>query len=246
MSPAEFDVVERFCAEMDARQPDFRVVGMATAAGELYPIGTDTKVLSTAFELIVRPIVHAVARAQGIRVDEPESQTTYPDFTLLDDDADPAKIAIDVKTTYRHPGISFTLGSYTSFLRNNTKNILYPHDTYARHLVIGFVYDRVPPGEVVHVRNVAEAVDTPSPVANVEWFVQDKYRIAGARPGSGNTTNIGSIKSPTIDAFAAGDGPFGDRGEAAFVEYWRNYGKDLDGNVSYTTLDGFDEWEAGG
>jgi hypothetical protein len=246
VSPHPFDFPALFAAEMADRQPSFSVVGMATDAGELYPIGTDTKVLSTAFELVVRPLVHAIAAQQGVAVAEPTAQTVYPDFTLLDGEADPAKIAVDVKTTYRRPHISFTLGSYTSFLRNNTKNIHFPHDSYARHLVVGFVYDRFVPEEVVHVHDVADVAGIPSPVANVEWFVQDKYRIAGARPGSGNTTNIGSIKDADIAAFTDGEGPFAARGEAVFVEYWRNYGKDLDGNASYTTLEGYDGWKAEG
>ena len=50
--------------------------------------------------------------------------------------------------------------------------------------------------------------------------MQEKWRIAGDRTGSGNTTNIGSI-SGTIADFSAGDGAFAS--EAEFLEYWRGY-----------------------
>ena len=50
--------------------------------------------------------------------------------------------------------------------------------------------------------------------------MQEKWRIAGDRAGSGNTTNVGSIYG-TIEDFSAGNGVFAS--EAEFLEYWRGY-----------------------
>ena len=47
----------------------------------------------------------------------------------------------------------------------------------------------------------------PIPFENVEVFMQEKWRVAGDRAGSGNTANIGSING-TIADFAAGRGIF--------------------------------------
>ena len=134
-----------------------------------------------------------------------------------------------MKTTYRRftSGgqwrASFTLGSYTSFLRNGTKNIVFPYSDYARHYVIGFVYTRRQ--EVSQdVFTLGELEDATCPYTDVEWFVQEKHRIAGERPGSGNTTNIGSIVASSVEEFAAGNGPFARPGEDVFLDYWRNYG----------------------
>src|SRR5205085_6866269 len=126
------------------------------------------------------------------KLEVPDAQTVYPDFTLMTAEDDKAKIAVDVKTTYRRANGMFfyTLGSYTSFLRNNTKNILFPYSTYTRHWIIGFVYSRVPQPEAATIP-LADREKVLSPYKDVECFIQEKYKISGFRPGSGNTTNIG-------------------------------------------------------
>ncbi|KKZ14919.1 MAG: restriction endonuclease EcoRV, partial [Candidatus Synechococcus spongiarum 142] len=58
------------------------------------------------------------------------------------------------------------------------------------------------------------------PFDNVQVFMQEKWRIAGDRAGSGNTANIGSI-SGTMSDFETGNGVFGS--ETEFLEYWRGY-----------------------
>lgn len=105
---------------ISANKPDFRVRGLLTSGDVVYPLGNDTKVLSTVFELIARPFVYQVARENGYLVREARVQNVYPDFTLMKSEDDPAKLAVDVKTTYRlfrkNGWIAkFTLGGYTSF-----------------------------------------------------------------------------------------------------------------------------------
>jgi hypothetical protein len=53
------------------------------------------------------------------------------------------------------------------------------------------------------------------------FFVQEKYKIATDRPGSGNTKNIGSVLK--IDELVNGKGPFAKLGEEVFDDYWMFY-----------------------
>jgi flavorubredoxin len=65
-------------------------------------------------------LIREIASKHGYQVEE-SPQTIYPDFTLLKSQKDKNKIAIDIKTTYRrgaNKSFVYTLGSYTSFLRN--------------------------------------------------------------------------------------------------------------------------------
>lgn len=234
------DVPREVAEAVGRNEVDFMVLGLLSADDRVFPLGTDTKVLSTVFELFVRPLIHEIAEAHGYRVEE-ALQTIYPDFTLLRDSRDREKIAVDVKTTYRRRTISFTLGSYTSFLRNNTKNILYPYDTYGEHWIIGFVYGReARPSTDIHLlRDRSQAV---IPYKNLEWFVQEKYKIAGESPGSGNTANIGSIKRFDLTDFVLGTGPFAPHGEAVFRDYWANYGRNASGRA-YRNLTEYFGWK---
>lgn len=202
------------------------ICGVIDRRRRVYPLGTDTKVLSTIFEIIARQSVADYARQSGLLLIDSDKQNYYPDFTLAASHDDTEKIAIDVKTTYKNNPddlFGFTLGSYTSFLRNGTKNIVFPFQQYKEHWIIGFVYRRVPvDGNAASRRySVADLAEVPAPFSDVEVFVQEKWRIAGDRPGSGNTANIGSIRGVLTD-FQQGNGVF--ENEAEFLEYWRRYG----------------------
>jgi hypothetical protein len=212
----DFDLRKEFAAAVARHKVNFYARGMLTSDDRVLPLGTDTKVLSTVFELLTRPLVVEIAKTHGYAVLE-APQTIYPDFTLLRGKNEKNKIAIDIKTTYRRPDIVFTLGSYTSFLRNNTKNILFPYDHYVRHWIVGFVYTRVNDvGTDIASLDQRNAIN--APYKDVEWFVQEKYKIASGLPGSGTTTNIGSIRTPKIADFVAGEGPFAEMGEEGFRE----------------------------
>jgi hypothetical protein len=242
----EPDFNQLFVEAMAEKSLDFRVLGMVTAGGNVYPLGTDTKVISTAFELVVRPVIYEIAQTLGLQVHEPDAQNFYPDFTLLENVDDLKKIAIDVKTTYRNMRRNgtwtarFTLGSYTSFLRSEAKNIAFPYSQYCRHYIIGFIYTRVI-AEAIHTSDVHHLSKIRSPIDNVEWFVQEKYRIAGEQPGSGNTTNIGSIIGSSTSDFSRGEGPFYKAGETVFEDYWRNFGRTA-ATSSYRNLIQYEAW----
>ena len=208
----------------------YGVCGVIDRRGRIYPLGSDTKVLSTLFENIARQAVASYAGQRGLALYDADKQNYYPDFTLATGRDDRRKIAVDVKTTYKKETddrFSFTLGSYTSFLRNGVKNIMFPYGEYAEHWIIGFVYRRVNReyADINRVYSTGELAAIPAPFTDVAVFVQEKWRIAGDRAGSGNTTNIGSIVGALSD-FQQGNGVF--QSESEFLAYWRSYGRTAD------------------
>lgn len=220
----------------------FSVCGMVDKKGRVYPLGTDSKVISTVFEMITRGSVIEYAKLKKLKVQEAQPQNYYPDFTLMKDNADKNKVAIDVKTSYRistHSKFSYTLGSYTSYIRQKTpgKNIAYPFGHYKEHWVVGFVYERVTKIHDVNVYSIEDLQSIQLPFQNVDVFMQEKWRIASDKAGSGNTTNIGSIKG-TLEDFKAGNGIFDSEGE--FLAYWRNYARTpAEREKSYADIKGF-------
>ncbi len=243
------DFLTAMNAKLAAVSHKYAISGVVSVDGTVFPLGSDTKVLSTIFELFARPLMLEIAREHGMKLIEPNVQNHYPDFTLCFDENDQRKIAVDVKTTYvnnPNDAFSYTLGGYTSFIRpgNERKNIVFPFTDYAEHWVIGFVYERaVAKKAQEHVLyTVADLGSIPLPYRNVRVFVQEKWRIASYRAGSGNTTNIGSIVG-RIDDFIAGRGPF--RSEEEFLDYWRGYGKTNALRGDYKDISGYRTWKAG-
>lgn len=224
----------------------YKVQGVIADDRRIYPLGTDTKVLGSIFELVARPLIYEIANDFKLQVREPKAQNIYPDFTLMVNEADTEKIAVDVKTTYREGNkkVNFTLGGYNSFIREKTKakNIEFPYDQYSEDWVIGFIYKRKPPEELpAHIYDLKDLSKIPIPFEDVQVFVQEKWRIAGQSAGSGNTTNIGSI-SGTVEDFREGRGVFAS--EEEFLDYWRNYERTAGERAnSYSTLEGYRAWK---
>jgi len=223
---ATIDFQKLFLEKLNNQVQQYNICGVVTTDGVVYPLGSDTKVLSTIFELVTRPIIANIATENRLIYVEPSVQNHYPDFTLMENADDPKKIAIDVKTTYVDnlgDTFSYTLGGYTSFIRGNgKKNIVYPYSQYSEHWVVGYVYQRVAKKKAAGLQTF-KIEDLPKislPFDHVQVFVQKKWKISSDRAGSGNTTNIGSIRG-TIDDFRNGNTPF--RTEAEFLDYWRNY-----------------------
>lgn len=244
---AELDFPTEFLAHFKLPATGAEVCGFITKKAEIFPLGSDTKVLSTVFELITRPAIYEIAAKHSLQVFEPVSQNHYPDFTLMTDTADKMKIAIDVKTTYRTSPKStfgFTLGSYTSFIReaSHAKNICFPYGEYSQHWIIGFVYTRVATKKSGQQRifKIDEIAQIAAPYSDVEFFVQEKWKVSSHRAGSGNTANIGSIEGTLAD-FKGGAGKFQD--EAEFLAYWRDYENAKAKRVGkYSNLEEFREW----
>lgn len=119
--------------------------GILDSDNKIHTLGTDSKIIGRIFEMFTQPVLAEIAEAHRMILKTPASQTVYPDFILMESEASTEKIAIDIKTTYvdsDQSTIKFTLGSFGSYMRNNTKNIEYKYTDYVRHYVIGFVYRR--------------------------------------------------------------------------------------------------------
>lgn len=245
--------IERFRQELAAKIAKYEirweVLGFQAPDGKVYPFGTDTKVLSTVFETLTAPLIREIVDENQYTV-ESSDQTVYPDFTLSPAGGTP-RIAIDIKTTYRKFNragqvcpFRYTLGSFTSFLRSPgaTKNIKYPYKEYDEHWVIGFLYTRRvgTPAKVYYRRE--ELAQMPCPYQDVDYFVQEKYRIVGLTPASGNTANIGSFPTSNIEDLRRGNGPFATYGKTICDEYWRNYGKKKK-DRAYNDIEQFLEWQ---
>ena len=69
--------------------------------------------------------------------------------------------------------------------------------------------------------SLADLATIPSVIKDFTFFAQPNFRIATARPGSGNTKNIGS--SDKIDTLINGTGPFASPGEEVYDDYWMFY-----------------------
>lgn len=205
---------------------NWEVEGILDKAGYVHPIDTDTKVISTVFERLASPVLRSIAKQYGYVV-ETANQTTYPDFTLTRKSGDliEHRIAIDVKTTYKSKTMGMTLGGYNSFLRNDTKNILYPYCTYAEHWILGFIYQQNPAFEEYDLERLPTRGQIKCPYRDVFVFLREKAAISGLRAGSGNTKNIGSVKLSRPQDFSAAQGPFLQfaRWKEACDHYWRNY-----------------------
>ncbi len=224
---------------------DFAVYGIIDKADKIHTLGTDSKIIGRIFEMCTQPILERIAQRHGLILKTPESQTVYPDFIMMENEKSKTKIAIDVKSTYVESDdspIKFTLGSYGSYMRNNTKNIEYKYTDYAKHYVIGFVYKRNGFAQESQIFDYEERTKIPSPFTDVRYFVQEKYKIAGDKPGSGNTENIGSISSSTFDDFVSGNGPFASLGIDIYDLYWKYYPKYRVSDPDYHTLEEFLKW----
>jgi hypothetical protein len=217
--------INEFYKKVDELKIDWHVKGLISPSKSIYALGSDSKLVGRIFEIITAPIIKAIAEEHNYIVVIPEQQNTYPDFTLMRDENDRKKIAIDVKTTYKLENrvMGYTLGSYTSFIRNNTKNIQFPYNQYKEHYIIGFAYKRnnnAKEGEICDINKI-DYMDFP--YTDVEFFVQTKKNISGDKPGSGNTENIGSFGTNNFNDFQKGNGPFSNLPNEVFNHYWANY-----------------------
>lgn len=219
--------------------------GILDENDKIHTLGTDSKIIGRIFEMLTQPILEEIASEYDLILKTPESQTVYPDFILMKSEDSKEKIAIDVKTTYitgDNSTIKFTLGSFGSYMRNNKKNIEYKYTDYSKHYVIAFVYERNDLAQESKVYEFCDRKNTTVPYKNVRYFIQEKYKIAGDKPGSGNTENLGSFSTKNFDDLKKGIGPFNELGQDIFDLYWKYYPKYRSTEKAYTSLDEFLEW----
>lgn len=239
----DFDLRQLLLDAFKKKGVEWHIKGVVNGKGNLYTVSNDTKLISKVFELVSFPVIVEAVKPYVESWETEERQTVYPDLTLILPGNIPNKIAVDIKTTYRKPGnrAGFTLGSYTAYMRPPfTKNIRYPYPHYREHWIVGFVYSRVS-GVVPDVVKIGDLGKVVAPVRDVELIIREKWKIASDRPGSGNTTNIGSVLF--IDALRDGKGTFtkfGNKGREVFEDYWRNF--DRTAPRKYGNVDEYLRW----
>lgn len=191
----------------------------------IYTISTDTKVVSKIIELYIFPLLYKFAQDNELQLELTKEQNFYPDITFIDKEGN--LFAVDLKSSYRKTTTrinGMTLGAFTGYFRNrkSSKNVTYPYSSYKAHIVLGIIYsendEAIDERRIYTLDNLDEII---SVVKNITFFVQEKWKIATDRPGSGNTKNIGSIS--LIEDLINGNGIFVQLGEKVFDDYWTNY-----------------------
>jgi hypothetical protein len=245
---------ESFARAVATNEGDWIIKGFIDVYRRIYTISVDTKIVSKVLELLLFPMFVEFAKKHRLEIELCPQQNFYPDLTFTHK-ASGRKFAVDVKSTYRISETEvngMTLGAFTGYFRNrdSNKNTLYPYNEYAGHFVLGVIYSKC--DEVADERKQFTLDDLPkipSVIKNFQFFAQSKYRIASARPGSGNTKNIGSATK--TEELVRGNGPFAALGEDVYDDYWiyyltRDMAQALGVKCPYTNLKTYLEYKERG
>ncbi|MFN8490409.1 MAG: type II restriction endonuclease [Caldilineaceae bacterium] len=200
-----------FASAVATNEGDWIIKGFIDIYKRIYTISVDTKIVSKVLELLLFPMFVDFALKHECIIDLSPQQNFYPDLTFMHRDT-LRKFAVDIKSTYRISNTEvngMTLGAFTGYFRNrdSAKNTTYPYNQYAGHFVLGVLYSKninVADERMQYTLDDLEKI--PSVIRDFQFFAQPKYRIASARPGSGNTKNIGSVTK--VDQLVNGGGPF--------------------------------------
>jgi hypothetical protein len=215
-----------FAKAVATNEGEWIIKGFIDVYQRVYSISVDTKIVSKVLELLLFPMFVEFAKKHRLEIELCQHQNFYPDLTFTHKSSG-NKFAVDIKSTYRESETKvngMTLGAFTGYFRNrdSNKNTLYPYNQYAAHFVLGVIYSKC--DDVADERKqfaLADLATIPSVIKDFEFFAQPKFRIATARPGSGNTKNIGSVDK--IAALISGAGPFASLGEEVYDDYWMFY-----------------------
>jgi hypothetical protein len=215
-----------FAKAVATKEGEWIIKGFIDIYRRVYTISVDTKIVSKVLELLLFPMFVEFAKKNGLEIELCPQQNFYPDLTFIHRRTR-RLFAVDIKSTYRSNAAEvngMTLGAFTGYFRqrDSRKNTLYPYNQYSGHSVLGVIYTKC--DDVADERQqfmLKDLEKIPSVIKNFQFFVQPKYKIASARPGSGNTKNIGSVTS--IDKLISGTGPFAALGEQVYDDYWMFY-----------------------
>lgn len=233
---------------------DWIVKGFIDIYKNIYTISIDTKVVSKVIELLLIPEFENFAKKYDMTLELPPQQNFYPDLTFISKKTG-EKYAVDIKSTFKDADNKIkrmTLGAFTGYFRNRTwtKNTKYAYGEYSGHFVLGVIYSQVSenPNEKT-IYSLEELDKIESVIKDFKFFVQPKYKIASASPGSGNTKNIGAVTS--IDKLLNGEGDFATLGEEVYDDYWMYYlttdmAKALEIPRPYTNLKSYLEYKQRG
>lgn len=215
-----------FAKAVATSEGEWIIKGFIDVYQRVYSISVDTKIVSKVLELLLFPMFVEFAQTHGLKLELSHHQNHYPDLTFTYP-GNGDRFAVDIKSTYRESYTKvngMTLGAFTGYFRKreSNKNTLYPYSQYAAHFVLGVIYSKC--DDVADERtqfSLADLTKIPSVIKHFQFFAQPKFRIATARPGSGNTKNIGSVVK--IDELVTGTGPFASLGEEVYDDYWMFY-----------------------
>jgi len=243
--------VEGYNKIVATKEGDWIVKGFIDIYKQIYTISVDTKVVSKVIELLLIPALEKFAYENDLDLVLPPQQNFYPDLTFISRDTG-EKFTVDIKSTVKDNKNrikSMTLGAFTGYFRtrDSTKNATYPYGEYSAHLVLGVIYsqiDKKPDEKAIYSVDELEQIE--SVIKDFQFFVQPKYKIASATPGSGNTKNIGSVKS--ITKLINGQGIFASLGEEVYDNYWMFYltkdmAKEIGIERPYTDLKSYLEYK---
>lgn len=216
--------VDDFSSYVMTPEGQWVVKGFIDVHQNIYTISTDTKVVSKIIELYIFPLLYKFAQDNDLSLELTKEQNFYPDITFKDKSGN--LFAVDLKSSYRKTKFKIngmTLGAFTGYFRNreSSKNATHPYGEYKAHIVLGIIYSETPDIDERKVYSLNQLEEIVSVINDVTFFVQEKWRIAIDRPGSGNTKNIGSVTQ--IDDLINGRGVFSQLGEDVFDDYWMNY-----------------------
>jgi hypothetical protein len=245
---------ESFAKAVATDEGEWIIKGFIDVYRSIYTISVDTKIVSKVLELLLFPMFVKFAAKLRLKIELCPQQNFYPDLTFTHRPSG-ARFAGDIKSTYRTSETEangMTLGAFTGYFRNRAskKNTLYPYSQYAGHFVLGAIYSKC--DEAADERKqftLADLPRIPSVIKNFQFFAQPKYRIAAARPGSGNTKNIGSVTK--IADLVSGSGPFAALTEEVYDDYWMFYltqdmARALETQLPYANLKTYFEYKKRG
>ena len=226
------ELADTLADEIVTEDGQWTVKGFIDVYRSIYTISSDTKIISKILEIHLFPKLLSFAEELGYGIVLADHQNYYPDLSFVKITDPSCKFAVDLKTTYRredNPDFcnGFTLGSHGQYFidRSSTKNIQFPYKDYMSHLCLGIIYSRQINQEMDETKSyhLQDLLSIVSVVRYFRFFVQEKWKIASDKSGSGNTANIGSINK--IEDLVAGKGMFSQLGEEWFDDYWMNYDK---------------------
>jgi len=245
-----------FAKAVATNEGEWIIKGFIDVYQRVYSISVDTKIISKVLELLLFPMFVEFSKKHGLEIELCKEQNHYPDLSFTHA-ASGNRFAVDIKSTYRENQYKIndggmTLGAFTGYFRNrnSNKNVIYPYSQYKSHIVLGVIYTKC--DDVADERKqfaLSDLTTIPSVIKDFQFFSQPKFRIASARPGSGNTKNIGSVEK--IDDLVGGAGPFAVLGEEVFDDYWMFYltkdmAKKLDISRPYMNLKTYLEYKQRG
>jgi hypothetical protein len=172
---------------------DWTLKGFIDIFRNIYPISSDTKVISKILELHLFPHFLEFANRINYSLELATHQNWYPDFTFTSKNNPKIKFAVDLKTTYvdeKRTGFchGFTLGSHGEYFinRDSLKNIQYPYNEYSGHFCFGIIYSRrvLTNGFEMSKYSLDELEGIPSVINRFTFFAEKNGKLPAIRAGA--------------------------------------------------------------